>query len=104
MNVQMWIQKQQRRNIFAKNISKVLNKIALYERDVTQCAFDHLREFSDRLGTLESMVNRKSIVILQAKAFYFWTNRYIASREETAHLHDLVLKRRVFRHFDVLKR
>ena len=39
-------------------------------------AFEHFKKFTARLGQLEGYIEAKRNIVLRAKAFYFWINKF----------------------------
>jgi hypothetical protein len=67
-------------------------------------AFEHLKEFCDRLKLIETSLAKRNCNVLRAKAFYFWINKFHSRKDQFCSIHAQKNKQKVFRHFDILRR
>jgi hypothetical protein len=75
-----------------------------YELVLKQTAFEHIKGFTSRLKSIEEAILYKRSLVLGAKAFYIWTNKFHQMQDKYLKVYNRSLKQRAFRQLDITRK
>lgn len=95
--MQAWLGKQQRRLKQVSQLQKLMKRNADYELDVKMSAFEQLKQFASNLKQIQERIEGRKQIVLRAKAFYFWINKWHMRHDHYLNAYHTQLKRRSVR-------